>query len=275
MGKYEIWNKMRKDDTEVYGEPIFDMFLKMTDNLLVDHWRQLDEDAKCSIGPGAVYGVLRDSLSEENDPEGEGEMFREVFNSICKDALNRLHSDHIFNLVNLMTDHKMFMDLKMLGSLIERLDTDEAESILCRTARITRHQDYAREMARLFARQIASLKADRIVFLIVECGVDPEWLDKSLLRKLGVHEVAIILSKGHPHNVIYGTEWPRLIAIARRFRAAGVQAIWRLDKDALKRTLRRKVAPDLKSRVTPDPEVYEDSLYEKIMAEIGEPGNQT
>lgn len=38
MKRDEVWEELRKDDTRVYGEPIIDAFLKMTEELDDAHW---------------------------------------------------------------------------------------------------------------------------------------------------------------------------------------------------------------------------------------------
>jgi ankyrin repeat protein len=51
MNKDEIWEKIKKDKTEVYGQSMLDMFLKTTDKLKNKHYDELSEDKKRLVGP--------------------------------------------------------------------------------------------------------------------------------------------------------------------------------------------------------------------------------
>jgi hypothetical protein len=51
MNKDEIWEKIKKDETEVYGQSMLDMFLKTTDELNNKHYEELSEDKKRLVSP--------------------------------------------------------------------------------------------------------------------------------------------------------------------------------------------------------------------------------
>lgn len=41
MNRDEIWEELKKDKTRVYGEPILDAFLRMTEEMDDAHWEEL------------------------------------------------------------------------------------------------------------------------------------------------------------------------------------------------------------------------------------------
>lgn len=58
MKRDEIWRELQKDDAKVYGEPILDMFLKMTEDLERRHWDELSRDQKEIASTSVKFSVL-------------------------------------------------------------------------------------------------------------------------------------------------------------------------------------------------------------------------
>lgn len=261
MSKHRVWTRLKKDETEVYGQPMLQAFLATTNSLLFDHWNELDEESKCNVGPGAVTSVLRDSLSEDNDPDGE--IFRTTLKSMCKDALNRLQAEHALELMTLLIEYRMVADCKTLGGLWAKLNEDDADTILCHAARNLGYYNSLGslwELMRLLKPQVDAIKPDRLVRLLSDCMLNPRALDAAILKKLGPDEVMTLLTNGSKRT-IFGHEWDKIVAIAQRLREAGVQAIWRIDADALKNRLKSRVIPE-----------GHEELHRRIMDAIGEPG---
>lgn len=261
MSKHRVWTRLKKDETEVYGQPMLQAFLATTNSLLFDHWNELDEESRCNVGPGAVTSVLRDSLSEGNDPDGDA--FRTTLKSMCKDALNRLQAEHALDLMTLLIEYRMVADCKTLGGLWAKLNEDDADTILCHAARnLGYHNSVAdlQEIISLLRPQVDAIKADRLVHLIVNCRLNPRALDSTILKKLGPDDVLSLLTNGSK-KTIFGYEWDGIVAIAQRLRDAGVQAIWRIDADALKSRLKSRIIPK-----------GHEELHQRIMDAIGEPG---
>lgn len=267
MSRDSVWEELKEDDTKVYGEPIMDMFLKMTDEFSLRHWESLDEPGRCSIGPGAVLGVLLDSMSEENDPEQEGEPFRKAIKSMCKEALGRLQGEHLERLMDRMAEKKLVMDAGLLGDIWGRIDAQGVSFVLCHASNVFSREvgsgrtQYLREMLRLFRPRLKEMDSSMIATLISDCGFDIDLLDAGVLSNLRTeHVLSILTSTGH-NKVIWPWHWGIFIGIAKKLRASGVQSIWRIDEETLKSRLKSRVRD----------RNWED-LYEKIMDSLGKPG---
>jgi hypothetical protein len=51
MNKDEVWERLKRDDSKVYGQGMLDMFLKTTNYLERRHWEELDQGQRKLVSP--------------------------------------------------------------------------------------------------------------------------------------------------------------------------------------------------------------------------------
>lgn len=61
----EVWSRLKSDDAKVYGEPILDMFLKMTDVLERRHWDELPESKRDMVDPQVELAIAQNPAEAE------------------------------------------------------------------------------------------------------------------------------------------------------------------------------------------------------------------
>jgi len=58
MTKDEIWEKLKRDETKIYGQSLFDVFVQTTDDMIPKHFMELDKELRNKITSDSVYRVL-------------------------------------------------------------------------------------------------------------------------------------------------------------------------------------------------------------------------
>jgi hypothetical protein len=66
MTKDEIWNKLKNDKTIIYGEPIFDVFLRTLENIKKAHFFELDKKQLNLLNKGAMVKLVVDATWTHN-----------------------------------------------------------------------------------------------------------------------------------------------------------------------------------------------------------------
>jgi len=64
MTKDEIWEELKKDETKIYGQSLFDVFVQTTDDLTPKHFMELDKELRNKISGGSVCSILLQSSNK-------------------------------------------------------------------------------------------------------------------------------------------------------------------------------------------------------------------
>ena len=89
MTKDEIWEELKRDETKIYGQSLFDVFVQTTDNLTLKHFMELDKESRNKISGGSVISML---LVAPNK--------KDVASILGKENINRLSEKEIEELLN-------------------------------------------------------------------------------------------------------------------------------------------------------------------------------
>ena len=104
MNKNKIWQKIKEDKTQIYGQSMLDVFLQITEELELDHYLELnDKQKKLITNPKMVFSIASqlNDQSKETSPELE--------KIISKDAESSyLYAMFIVNDNNIDWDKKRF-----------------------------------------------------------------------------------------------------------------------------------------------------------------------
>jgi len=87
--KDEIWEELKRDETKIYGQRLFDVFVQTTDNLTLKHFMQLDKELRNKISGESVISML---LVAPNK--------KDVASILGKENINRLSEKEIEELLN-------------------------------------------------------------------------------------------------------------------------------------------------------------------------------
>lgn len=256
MKKDEVWEKIRNDDTTVYGEPMLHMFLKTTQDFSLRHWKELDDEKREVLGATAVLSVLFDSLSEDNDPNESGTPFRDCVKDMGPKLLQRLEKEHLDILVMEIMSKGHLASLPLLGDAMERLDDYSMFEILCKVSTnaenakkkaLLKSLPYDGEETRL-AQKIVSLlgfKLERMrpsfaAGLVASCSFDIDILPLGLLAQIGLADVNKMIA---PSGLgIQKRDWSRVVKITSRLAKSGNKAALQIVRgDGLARLLNAQV----------------------------------
>jgi len=135
MNKNEIWQQIKNDTTTVYNEPIFDVFLKTTDNIHKDHYANLTLDQKKLVKP-----LLRLSIAAWTFRKEELEVIDNAFKDagdspeitqtairMIKDATNNGNMDLLNYLLTNPKIRNYFVGKS--NSLYEKLTNEQMQKI--------------------------------------------------------------------------------------------------------------------------------------------------
>lgn len=128
MNKSEIWNKIKNDPSKVYNEPIFDVFLKVTDIIHKDDYTTLTQDQKKSLKPivrlkmaastfnRSEQDVIDDAIRDaNNDMETKATIIR-----MLRDAVNHGNIDLISYILT---------NQKIRAYFVSKANADEIQKI--------------------------------------------------------------------------------------------------------------------------------------------------
>lgn len=87
MNKDEVWEQVKNDKSEIYGQPIFDVFLQVIDHLSEPHFLELNQEQINKLTGDAIYSLLyyADDVKKLADLIGKN--------------INKLSEQHIFELL--------------------------------------------------------------------------------------------------------------------------------------------------------------------------------
>lgn len=99
MSLDQIWEKIKSDQSEIYGMKILDVFLVLTKTLDSKHFNELTSAQKKKIGPEAavdllVLALIQDSGGPAAWIEG-GSRFKKLAEEMGMEVLSKLDSDQI------------------------------------------------------------------------------------------------------------------------------------------------------------------------------------
>lgn len=87
MSRDQIWQDIKNDKSEIYGQSVVDLFLQLTDHLDEEHFFQLDRKQVDKLGPSAIVDLLYRSGDTQKISELLGE---KGFNKLGKDQVKHL-----------------------------------------------------------------------------------------------------------------------------------------------------------------------------------------
>lgn len=86
MNKDSIWEELKRDGTEVYGQSMMDMFLRTTEELDPRHFAELPESKKGLVSPQTVLGLAQTpEEAEEAIRKGASEFWEAVPKTLKRD----------------------------------------------------------------------------------------------------------------------------------------------------------------------------------------------
>lgn len=88
MNQDEIWQKVKNDESTIYGQPIFDVFLQLTEDLLPKHFFELNKTQIEKLNSASIYNLLSRSRMNVNN-------FEKICETLGTKEINKLNSEQI------------------------------------------------------------------------------------------------------------------------------------------------------------------------------------
>jgi len=123
MNRDEIWKRIKEDETEVYGEPIFDQFLKLADNLSPEHVLGLDPRKRALLSPEVRFLFARDEAEAKRAMKDGAENFGRAFLQAAKDGRSEVVGFIIDMTQREALDYWKGADYAAVGGHLEALRT--------------------------------------------------------------------------------------------------------------------------------------------------------
>lgn len=118
MSRDQIWEKIKADQSEIYGMKTFDVFLALTKELDAKHFDELTPDQKKKIGADAAIDLLVLALIFDST----GKTFVERAKAMSMDVLNKLDSDQIgYILGEMIPNTKSLEHASVFGDNLRKL----------------------------------------------------------------------------------------------------------------------------------------------------------
>ena len=227
MTKDEIWKKIKNDTSEIYGQSIFDAFIKITDNLKREHFLELSNDQKKTITTDAINSLLKsdgyrkyvtsdllkwlnilndniEKLSEMSVynillANGPKEDIENLAKLIGQDNINKLNNHNIINLF-IYTQYPKTI-AKIIKDKINKLSLNDISSLLFNYAEIRNNYD---EMVEIILKYI-KLDSGIIQFLLL---YEKDYKRNELCKKIISHKELANeeLSEKDVFNLFYYSE---------------------------------------------------------------------
>jgi len=87
MTKDEIWQMIKKDQTKIYGQSLFDVFVQTTDDLTPEHFMEIDTELKSKITSESVYKILNNADVKDK---------KKIAKELGRENINKLTEDHVY-----------------------------------------------------------------------------------------------------------------------------------------------------------------------------------
>jgi hypothetical protein len=87
MNKDEVWETIKNDKSTIYGQPIFDVFLQITNFLSEPHFLELNEEQKSKLSGDVLFNLLYYARDIKKIAD------------LIKNNINKLSENHIYDLL--------------------------------------------------------------------------------------------------------------------------------------------------------------------------------
>ena len=111
MTKDEIWEELKRDETKIYGQRLFDVFVQTTDDMILKHFMELDKELGNKINSGSVYSILIKSIKEGVD------VFQKVLDELEQENIDKLTGHNVYKLFSVFLGMHTGINLDLLGEL--------------------------------------------------------------------------------------------------------------------------------------------------------------
>ena len=92
MSRDQVWERIKSDQSEIYGMKMLDVFLMLAKELDAKHFNELSAAQKKKIGPEAAVDLLTLALIYDS---GGGERFKKLAEDMGIEVLSKLDDDQI------------------------------------------------------------------------------------------------------------------------------------------------------------------------------------
>jgi len=95
MDRDQIWEEIKNDKSEIYGQSVIDSFLQLTKHINKNHFLELNDKQKSIVSSGAIVDLLL-----RLDHEGKTEDVDKIAKSLGKKNFNKIEKDQVRHLLS-------------------------------------------------------------------------------------------------------------------------------------------------------------------------------